>query len=991
MSISAICACKNRNLPLRVSLNSWLNFKEIDEIIIVDWSSDEPLDYLTKLDSRIKVIRVSDKKYFNQPQPLNLAASLASGDYILKLDTDYVVNPYYNFIEKYFPGENSFTSGVHNIQSPEYYDESTGLYMIDKSRMSNEQLREYFDSYSPYFKYLTGFLFVSKENFNKVGGYNEDFGKYYAFEDSEIYKRLENLGLTHNKMEYDYNLFHIPHPDTKRVENFEGYHEKNDDQVSQKDWVNSLQSDTDKWQVEYFISQSHIKINEKKVGEINCVYIEPKTNWNIIRMDEQHYFAEDIKIENSSDEVYTRQKLNGFPTVHYVSLEESYDRRQELERKFSEYGIKPKPIISKKFAECDDVLTGEYLYQLNDGTKGCCVSHLKAIKEWYETTDDDYGFFCEDDLSLETVKYWNFNWEEFVSSIPDDAECVQLFTIRGEYDTFKIRERYWDDWGATAYILTRDYAEKVIKNYIKEDSYHLEIPNSTVMPLIENILFTSIGKTYTIPLFVENINFKSTFENEDDDVNEGQKTNHRKSRDLVLNYWQSVSPKLNAQDKKPKKSEIENLLTEYSLDTENAEHNFALGLWYEKEGHTAPALSYFLRCAERSEDNDLAYEALIKGSHCYERQGERGGSARGMLFQAQAFRPDRPEAYYLLSNYARKREWWQDCYLNADLGLRFCDFNLPPLRTDIGYPGRYGLLYEKALSSWWWGKGDQSREILESIKENYELPENDYNAINEALEKMGGSKKVQEPKQEEVKIEVKDFNYPENFNWSDLTYEDIITIEREVVHEKVYRFWKDVKKDDVVLDIGASVGAYTISILDQKPKKVYCVEPSKKLLKTLVENCYDKVLEYKENPLVCINCGIVDNEGDKINIFGGDNSFSGMTFKKLIEDYSIDHIDYMKIDCEGGEYSIFREENMDFLLNKVDFIAMEVHLNYEGCREKFKNLRDKYLIRFKNYKVMSCTRQNISWGNSIDIKNRIFDNKFIDEYTCEFMVYISKN
>lgn len=111
MSISVICACKNRNSALRVSLNSWLNFKEITEIIVVDWSSDESLESLVSLDERIKVIRVSDKQYFNQPQPLNLAISMASGDRILKLDTDYVINPYYNFFQNYDIDDNSFVSG----------------------------------------------------------------------------------------------------------------------------------------------------------------------------------------------------------------------------------------------------------------------------------------------------------------------------------------------------------------------------------------------------------------------------------------------------------------------------------------------------------------------------------------------------------------------------------------------------------------------------------------------------------------------------------------------------------------------------------------------------------------------------------------------------------------------------------------------------------------------------------------------------------------
>jgi hypothetical protein len=70
-------------------------------------------------------------------------------------------------------------------------------------------------------------------------------------------------------------------------------------------------------------------------------------------------------------------------------------------------------------------------------------------------------------------------------------------------------------------------------------------------------------------------------------------------------------------------------------------------------------------------------------------------------------------------------------------------------------------------------------------------------------------------------------------------------------------------------------------------------------------------------------------------------------------------------------------------------MAIEMHLNYDGCREKFKNFRDNFLVKFSNYKAMSCTRQNISWGNSLDITDMIFDNEFIDQYTCEFMIYVS--
>jgi hypothetical protein len=971
MSISVICACKNRSEALRVSLSSWLNFKEITEIIIIDWSSDEPIDYFTKLDSRIKIIRVSDQKYFNQPQPLNLAASLATGKYILKLDTDYVINPYHNFILSYFPSDDSFTSGVHNYENPEYYDETIGQLMFNKHLMSSEELKNYFDSYSPYFKYLTGLLFITKENFDKVGGYNEKLTSCYAYEDDEIFQRLRLLGLKENKLDVDFSLIHLPHGDNKRTENFKGF-EGDDKYIKElRDNLGNYYSGNDlEWQVEYALSQKHINENKEMIGDINHYYTEPITSWNIIQMNEQNYLAE-----------MKTKELKGFPKVYYLSLEECENRRKDLEQQFSKYNIKPISIISKRFSESNDNITGKYLYQLNDGTKGCCVSHLKAIQQWYNTTDEDYAFFCEDDLSLETIDYWNFTWEDFINSLPEDAECVQLFTIRDHYDTYELRERYWNDWGASAYILTRDYAKKIIETYIQGDTYHLEIPNQDVMPLIENILFASVGKTYTIPLFVENTKFNSTFVNQDDDVNEGQKNNHRIAKDLVLNYWKNKKQNNN------EKTELEQLLYNYALDPENAEHNFNLGLWYEKEGHSSPSASYFLRCAERAEDKDLAYEALIRCSYCYQREGDRDGTSRGMLFQAQAFRPDRPEAYFLLSRYAEKREWWQDCYLNAHLALLYCDFNQPPLRTNVEYPGKYGLLFEKALSGWWWGKTEESKSLFKQILEFDNVLPNYIELVKNNLKLFKDEPIVENVKKQEPKVE-KDFNFKEDFDWGDLTYEDIITIEREIIHEKVYRHWRDVKEDDVVVDIGSSVGPFICSILENKPSKVYCVEPSKTLIKTLAKNCSEYLLDYPINPLIYINKGIVSNTEDKINIFGNTKEFDGITFKQMITDYHIDKINFLKIDCEGGEYNIFKEENMNFLLNNVEFIAMEVHLNYENCRDKFKTFRDKYLTQFKDYQVMSCTRQNMSWGISLDIKDKIFDNNFVDNYTCEFMIYI---
>jgi hypothetical protein len=183
--------------------------------------------------------------------------------------------------------------------------------------------------------------------------------------------------------------------------------------------------------------------------------------------------------------------------------------------------------------------------------------------------------------------------------------------------------------------------------------------------------------------------------------------------------------------------DLQRLLTDYSLDTENAVKNFNLGFWYESNGHTAPALSYYLRCVERSDDLDLGYEALIRGSYCYEKQGTRDETTKSLLQQALCLLPNRPEAYFLLSRFYDRCQSWQDCYIYADFGLRFSDFNLTPLKTDVEYPGYYGLLFEKAVSAWMWGKDEESKNIFLDLKNNYSLSDDYKKCLDDNLKVVG--------------------------------------------------------------------------------------------------------------------------------------------------------------------------------------------------------------------------------------------------------------
>tara|TARA_Y100000004_G_C8941714_1_gene424458 strand:+ start:340 stop:1152 length:813 start_codon:yes stop_codon:yes gene_type:complete len=270
MKVSIICACKNRAEPLYASIKSWLLKKEICEVIIVDWSSDESISDIINLDSRIKVIRVNGEKYFNMPEPLNLAASVATGDALLTMATDYFFNPYdeYNFFKRYPIDDTSFVCGMSDYNS----DPRT---------------------YEPIFYYLRGLLYVSRKNFLEVGGYREGESKYYGNEDDELIDRLKKSGLEKKLIDQSYTIFHIPHTDKKRIENFEGYHtDKNMNHAVHSELSKKYSGQQLEWQCEYVIAQRHIRKNLEKYTKTSNF---KNTKWDINKISDQYYDAKKLR------------------------------------------------------------------------------------------------------------------------------------------------------------------------------------------------------------------------------------------------------------------------------------------------------------------------------------------------------------------------------------------------------------------------------------------------------------------------------------------------------------------------------------------------------------------------------------------------------------------------------------------------------------------------------------------------------------------------
>lgn len=170
---------------------------------------------------------------------------------------------------------------------------------------------------------------------------------------------------------------------------------------------------------------------------------------------------------------------------------------------------------------------------------------------------------------------------------------------------------------------------------------------------------------------------------------------------------------------------VGNLIQQYVLNPNNPENNYLLARFYHNIGQTASAVSYYIRTAERTDDKLLQYECLIQCARCFEAQGTRKFTVKGFLQHAVALMPTRPEAYFYLSLFYESQHnsdgRWFDSFTTASIAVEVCNFDNPPLRSTVDFPGKYALLFQKAHTAWWCGLQEESRNIFLDLYTNYDM------------------------------------------------------------------------------------------------------------------------------------------------------------------------------------------------------------------------------------------------------------------------------
>jgi FkbM family methyltransferase len=177
--------------------------------------------------------------------------------------------------------------------------------------------------------------------------------------------------------------------------------------------------------------------------------------------------------------------------------------------------------------------------------------------------------------------------------------------------------------------------------------------------------------------------------------------------------------------------------------------------------------------------------------------------------------------------------------------------------------------------------------------------------------------------------------------------------EREILH-----LFKP-SSNDVVVDVGAHVGKYTLYASKLAKKgKIIAIEPNKESFKTLIENlklnnCKNvKAYNVATFDKKCkLKLWVTKDEGRSSVIEKRGNNFEIVTafsLSRILKDNEIKKVDWMKIDVEGAEIKVLK--GAEKFLRKTKNLIIEVQNKNE--KKVLKILRN----HFKKIKIISKER-----------------------------------
>ena len=233
----------------------------------------------------------------------------------------------------------------------------------------------------------------------------------------------------------------------------------------------------------------------------------------------------------SGDKNKAAYKLKNFGPLYYINLDGQPERDVAMQSMCNYWELNPTRVsaFDGRHGDLNHILEGSHDIGITSGEVGCVTSHLKAIKQWYETTDTPYAIFAEDDVSFDTARFWKFNWDEFMEKVPYDWDVIQLAIINPGVVYASMHARWVNDFSTACYMITRHHAKKLIDHHCVGDKFRLD-QGVKPRPVADDLIY-NCGRTYAIPLFHYKIELGSSIHPDHIEVF------HKGSHKGILDHW----------------------------------------------------------------------------------------------------------------------------------------------------------------------------------------------------------------------------------------------------------------------------------------------------------------------------------------------------------------------------------------------------------------------------------------------------------------------